>query len=208
LKPELDHLAFLAPNLEQGMEVIESLLGVRPQLGGQHSGRGTHNALLGLGTGVYLEVIAPDPHQPEPKRPRAFGLDEVREPRLGTWIARTTDLTGLVASSRASGYDPGNIVAMSRKRPDGDELRWTMALRDDMPGDGLIPSLIDWGESPHPSDDLSSGGTLVDLRAEHPLPDDIRRILSALQLDLVVTQGPTPALIATIDTDRGRVELR
>ena len=208
MKPELDHLAYVAPDLERGMDAIEELLGVRPQYSGQHIGIGTHNALLALGIGVYLEVIAPDPEQPEPERPRPFGLDSVREPRLATWIARTSDLWGIVASSRRSGYDPGEIVSLGRTRPDGTELRWTMAIRDDTPGDGLVPALIDWGETPHPSTDLPNGGAFAGLRAEHPLLDDIRRILGSLQLDLEVTHGPAPALIASVDTGRGRVELR
>lgn len=208
MKPELDHLAYVSPDLERGMDAIEELLGARPQYGGQHPGLGTHNALLALGNDVYLEVIAPDPDQPKPARARPFGLDAVKQPRLATWIARTSDLPGLVASARTSGYEPGEIVSLSRKRPDGTDLRWKMAIRDDTPGDGLAPALIDWGETPHPSDDLASGGTFAGLRGEHPQPDDIRAILRALQLGLEVNAGPAPRLIASIDTERGRVELR
>jgi len=208
LKPQIDHLAYAAPSLEAGMKAIEELLGVAPVKGGQHEGLGTHNALLGLGTGVYLEIIAPDPDQPTPDRPRPFGVDTVNEPRLATWIARTSELREIVETSRDSGYDPGEIVSLSRRKPDGTLLSWRMALHDEPPGDGIVPPLIDWGETPHPSADLPNGGAFVALRAEHPLPDDIRRILRTLQLDLDVSAGPAPALIATIETERGPIELR
>ncbi len=208
MKPEIDHLAYAVPDLDAGMRAIEKLLGVAPVRGGQHQGLGTHNALIGLGTGVYLEIIAPDPEQPTPERRRPFGVDTVREPRLASWIARTSELREIVESSRTSGYDPGEIISLSRRRPDGTLLSWTMAIRDDPPGDGVVPPLIDWGDTPHPSTDLPHGGRLVGLRAEHPLPDDIRQMLHALQVDLDVSAGAAPTLIATIETELGAIELR
>jgi hypothetical protein len=42
----------------------------------------------------------------------------------------------------------------------------------------------------------------------HPEPSRVRGMLAQLGLDLAVAPGPRPALIATIDGPRGRVELR
>src|SRR5690349_1003202 len=81
-RPRVDHLVWATPDLNRGIDQIENLLGVRPTFGGRHLGRGTHNALLALGNDVYLEIIAPDPEQPDPPTPRAFGVDGVTEPRL------------------------------------------------------------------------------------------------------------------------------
>jgi hypothetical protein len=49
---------------------------------------------------------------------------------------------------------------------------------------------------------------LRDLRAEHPEPEPIRRALAALGAALAVAKGPAPALIATLATPNGVVELR
>jgi hypothetical protein len=74
--------------------------------------------------------------------------------------------------------------------------------------DGLVPFFIDWGSSPHPSLTAAKGATLTQLRAEHPEAPRVQKMLDALGLDLKVTQASTPAIIATIDSPRGRVELR
>jgi hypothetical protein len=52
----LDHLVLAAHSLTQGVEYIREKLGVEPQGGGQHASQGTHNRLLRLDRGCYLEI--------------------------------------------------------------------------------------------------------------------------------------------------------
>jgi len=69
-------------------------------------------------------------------------------------------------------------------------------------------SFIDWGQSPHPARTAASGASLIALRTEHPDAQRVQRLLKKLGLDLPVQSGAAPALVATIDGPRGRVELR
>jgi hypothetical protein len=48
----------------------------------------------------------------------------------------------------------------------------------------------------------------IALRAEHPDARRVQRLLRELGLDLPVQSGAKPALVAVIDSPRGRVELR
>jgi hypothetical protein len=74
--------------------------------------------------------------------------------------------------------------------------------------DGLVPFFIDWAKTPHPAGSATPGLSLIGLRAEHPDPEPVQEALFTLGLDLRVQRGPRPALIATVDSPRGRVELR
>jgi hypothetical protein len=205
---QVDHLVYATPDLNLGIETAETLFGVRATPGGQHPGLGTRNALIALGPASYLEIIGPDPAQPKPAGPRRFGIDDLKAPRLLTWVAKGKSLDTLAAGAKAHGVDLGAVIPGSRTRPDGVVLRWTYTDPQTVLADRLIPYLIDWGTSPHPSATAAKGVTLVGLRAEHPDAETVQRMLKQLGLDLVVTRGPKPALIATFESPKGMVQLR
>jgi hypothetical protein len=198
----LDHLVVAAVNLETGSRWLEERLGVTLQPGGRHTFMGTHNRLLRLGD-AYLEVIAVDPDAPPPPRARWFGLDDFHdpEPRLVHWVARTDDLERAVSQS----LEPlGRITDAER----GD-FRWQITIPDDghLPGDGLVPTLIQW-HGAHPVQRLEdSGCKLISLEGEHPEPARIRASLEALGLELRITQGDRARLRAVISSPRGPVTL-
>jgi hypothetical protein len=205
---EVDHLVYATPDLAVGIRTIESLLGVRATAGGQHPGLGTRNALIALGPNTYLEIIGPDPDQPKLSGPRRFGIDGLTEPRLVGWVAKGTRLEELVSRARAAGVGLGEVIAGSRKRPDGIVLAWRYTDPSVVLEDRLIPYFIDWGTSPHPAASAPRGATLVALRAEHPDAPRVERMLRQIDLDLSVQSGPQAALVATIDSPKGRVVLR
>lgn len=204
----LDHLVYATPDLAETVDRLQALLGVRPGAGGQHPGRGTANALLALGGERYLEVVGPDPDQPAPAEPRWLGVDGLVTPRLVTWSARAHDLATLVAQARGTGLDLGDVIAGSRTRPDGTVLSWELTDPRRVLADGLVPFFIDWGASAHPAATAPSGVTLGELRAEHPEPDAVRDMLRRLDVELPVGRAQTPALVATLQTPHGPVELR
>ena len=204
----LDHLVYAVPDLEAGVAALEQRLGVRASAGGQHPGRGTRNALIALGPDSYLEILAPDPTQPRPAAGRWFGVDEQAPARLAGWAAKGSGLEKVVASAAARGVPLGAVAAGSRQRPDGVTLKWTLTDPGVAPGVALLPFFIDWADSPHPAATAARGPVLISLRAEHPRPDLAREPLAAIGLDLRVEQGPRPALVATLRTVSGLVELR
>src|SRR5215510_12628828 len=204
----VDHIVYGVDDLQAGIDELAGRLGVRAAPGGKHVGRGTHNALLELGGDSYLEIIALDPDQAQAASPVAFALDRIRLPRLVGWATRVTDIELRARQARELGYDPGPVQAMSRRRPDGVLLEWRLTRHTPDPTHLVLPFLIDWGSSPHPSQASTAGVTLVDLRAEHPSPADVRRMLAALDVDLVVDEGAEAVLVATLDSPGGRVVLR
>jgi hypothetical protein len=205
---QVDHLVYATPDLALGVETAEQLFGVRASPGGSHPGEGTRNALLALGPASYFEIIGPDPAQPKPARGRRFGIDEIKAPRLTTWVAKGTDLETFAAGAVAHGVNLGAVIPGSRKRPDGVVLSWRYTDPRVVLADRLVPYFIDWGASPHPSASAARGVTLLSLRAEHPDADRVQPMLRQLGLGLSVVKGVRPALIATFDSPKGRVELR
>jgi hypothetical protein len=204
----VDHLVYATPDLQFGIETIERMTGVRAMPGGQHPGRGTRNALISLGPGVYLEIIGRDPAQPKPPQPPPFGIDDLDEPRLVTWVAKGENLESFAKEAAHAGVKLGEVIDGSRQRTDGVVLSWRYTDPRTVAFDGLVPFFIDWGKTPHPAGAVASGVSLTGLRTEHPDPEPVQKALDTLGLDLRVQRGPRPALIATVDTPRGRVELR
>jgi hypothetical protein len=204
---EIDHLVIGARTLEEGARYVEEHLGVKPSKGGAHPGIGTHNMLLGMGANCYIEVIAPDPAQPDPQHARPFDLDDASlrtmleaEPRLIAYVASTPALDAVVARLGAS--QAGEIKAMSRGN-----LSWRMAFppqRQDM--DNLIPPLIQWEGERAAKHIRDSGWRLTALEAEHPEADSVRAALTTRGLgDTVkVRQSPHPRLVAHLRHRDGR----
>lgn len=203
----VDHLIYAVPDLGRGVEEIEGLLGVRPEPGGRHPEYGTRNALLSLGPETYLEVMAPDPGLERPERGRLFGLDTTEEPWLATWVLRSEAIEVDAARARARGVPLGPVRAGARERPDGTTVSWRLTDPYATPRDGVVPFLIAWSETPHPAGSAPPAGALVSLRAEHPQPEAVREALEALGVEMRVEPGPRARLVATVATDRGRVEV-
>jgi hypothetical protein len=125
-----------------------------------------------------------------------------------TWAARGNDLEGLRSRDLGDGASIGGVFPASRQQPDGVILSWHLTNPFTVLGGGLVPFFIDWGDTPHPAGAAVQGATLVALRAEHPDPEGVRVMLEQLELELPLSAGPEPALVATIEGLNGQVELR
>jgi hypothetical protein len=204
----IDHLVYAASDLERGMKEIEALTGISPTPGGQHPGRGTRNALIALGDDVYLEIVAPDPRQATAPIRRWLGVDAVATSRLTTWAAKAAGLYDLRKHALEHDVPVGEVHAAARERSDGTKLAWRLTEPEPLVASGVVPFFIDWGESPHPARSAAHGASLVDFRMEHPAVAEVQRMLHVLGLDVAVTWGERPSLVAVIEGPHGRVELR
>ena len=205
----IDHMVFAVTDLDDGIEQLESATGVRAEFGGSHPGQGTHNALLSLGPRVYLEILAPDPKQSDPRSMQSLGLSEQRSSRLITWAVRAPNMDKLVQQAAERGTKLQIPSSGTRKRSDDQLLSWrSTELADDRRGDGLAPFFIDWGTTEHPAATSPKGVRLVALRIQHPSPESVQSLFDSLDVPLIIQRGPDVALIAVLDSPRGRVELR
>jgi hypothetical protein len=224
---ELDHLVVTARTLDEGVRYLADTLGVEPAGGGAHAAMGTHNRLLGLWGGAYLEVIAIDPQaeheragaddRAPPARPRWFALDDPamrarleRGPYLAHWVARVPRPKDLGRWQAQYPARIASVIPMSR----GD-LTWRLTVPEDgaFPswdgiGDGIVPTLIQWDTAAHPSARLPQTGlALKALRARHPRADELRAHLEWLGADRLIeleqSADGTAALTAEFETPAG-----
>ncbi|MEM7798903.1 MAG: VOC family protein [Chloroflexota bacterium] len=206
----LDHLVIGAHTLEEGVAYVESLFGVTMPYGGEHPHMGTHNCLMQLGNGVFLEIIALNPQMMPPSRPRWFGLDDpfVRgqlkeKPRLISWVVNTPDVK--VVAGDAS-FSFGEITPLSRG-----SLNWLFALPEDgrLLAGGAVPYTIEWKTTPHPAGQMADlGCRLSRLEIFHPHASWLNSILMEIGASQLVDiheigQNETFQLKAIIDTPLG-----
>jgi hypothetical protein len=202
----LDHLVLATRDLAATVAEFTRRTGVAPAPGGAHVGNGTRNYLVGLGGRAYLEIIGPDPEQPAPRSSRIFGTAGLDSPRTITWAISPPDLDAAVANVRARGYDPGDVRKMNRRRPDGTLLEWRLTDGGTPHPSGLVPFLIDWGGTTHPSASGLPVTPLLELTATAADPAEVRALLTALGTDLAVSEGPA-GFSYTLDTPKGPVVL-
>ncbi len=209
---QLDHLTVIAPSLMDGVAHVRACLGIDVPYGRVHPDMGTHNHLLRLGDGVYLEVIAVNPGAPPPDRPRWFGLGDRnavqaawdRGRRLRGWVARTADIDTVL---------PEHEHILGRKtRLSGGSSFYFFSLPPDgaLPLGGIAPSVIDRGGRPPSIAAMADLG--AELRAviiEHPSPDEVAALYEKLGIENPpeVRKGDQFRYRAQIQTPGGLKEL-
>ncbi|WP_147103565.1 VOC family protein [Tateyamaria sp. syn59] len=195
-----DHLVVGGRTLEAARAHVEEALGVQMQPGGEHAVFQTHNALMGLEDGLYLEAIAPNPNVPEPTRPRWYDLDRFEGlARLSNWACAVTDMDNALDEMPEGAGAP---VAMRRGN-----LSWRMAVSKDgtTPFDNLWPALIEWPTGVHPARQLvPTGVRLRRFTVSHPDGDALAAALEQHFADdrVLIETGPV-GLHAQFDTPHG-----
>ncbi|MDG2028882.1 MAG: ATP-dependent helicase HrpB [Acidimicrobiales bacterium] len=203
LEATIDHLVFATPDLDATVREIRESWGVDPTDGGSHDGRGSRNVLLALGGATYLEVIGPDPAQPDPSGPRPFGLDDLTEPTLVTWAAGVPAIDVWIEWARGRGLDPGDAFSMSRTTPQGATLEWRLTTPS-ADGAGVLPFLIEWPGAT-PAATSATGCSLMSLELRHPDPA-IGSRLREYAVPVEIQRGDA-GLTASLITPAGMVTL-
>ena len=217
---KLDHLVIAARTLEEGAQFIAAKFGVETAPGGAHPLMRTHNRLLNLWSGAYLEVIAVDPFAAavDSPRPRLFALDDPamhrrleQGPQLVHWVARVDRPKSLDRWRKQYPERIPPVAAMSR----GGNT-WGLTVPDDgaFPvwqgaGDGVLPSLIQWDTPRHPGSTLPQMGVaLRTLTGFHPQAEALAEQLTWLGAAHLMHVEPTagaPVLVAQFDLPDGSV---
>ncbi|MEM9502021.1 MAG: VOC family protein [Pseudomonadota bacterium] len=205
----LDHLVWLAGDLDAACAQFEALSGVAPDYGGVHPG-GTHNAIVGLGDKMYLEIAAPMPEaEAGAGHPWVDAARQRPEPHLYSYCMRSTGLLSTLAEEvKAAGIKAFGPLPGSRTTPEGQTLKWQLFIPV-LPGAGsIIPFHIDWQDTPHPARTSSSPLTLTGFHVKHAEPERFRDAMSLLAPGVRLERSESHSrLIARLSTPLGPVTL-
>jgi hypothetical protein len=191
----IDHIIIGVSDLDAGIAAFERATGVVPLRGGRHPMRGTENALVSLGGGVYLEIIAPQPDaQPNEM---VTGLRALKAPALIGWAVHVVDAKESAALLAGHGFMTSPPQPGSRVTPQGATLAWsTFNLQKPMAN---APFFIEWAATTtHPSVTSPGGCTLASFSVSDPAGDDLGRLLGTLGVKADVRKAEHPSMHLTI----------
>jgi hypothetical protein len=205
----IDHLVYSVPDLDKAMDDLENLLGIRPIFGGHHTTKGTKNALLNLGEGCYLEILAVDDQNKDIQPPRWMGIDLIEKPKMTRWCLKSNNLENDAKVIKAHLNTMGEISGGQREIGDGKLLKWEMILPLAAPEVELIPFMVNWGNSTaHPTDGLEAKCQLLKLELTHPSPDSLITLFKNLSLSpFKIEKGEEVKILAHLRCPNGLVQL-
>ena len=204
-RTQLDHIVVAIRNLDEGVAQFRELTGVEAGVGGKHPGRGTENALVSVGGGSYLEIIAPQ------KDARLSAADarmrELASLTIVDWAVRVTDVDAAIASLKTSGFATSRPQPGARLTPSGERLDWMTFGLTGAQIDGA-PFFIRWSPNTrHPSTTAPGGCVLEGLLVHDPAADRLSAALKALGVSRVTVETGGARIEATIGCGPKRATL-
>lgn len=180
--PKLDHIMLGAPDLDRAIAAFKTATGVAPVKGGQHPGRGTQNALVSLGNGTYLEIIAPTHERTSDEL--ASMLQKLDGLTPVGWALHVSDAASTRDALAKAGVTVTPLQPGSRITPAGERLAWTTF---DVEGFEAAPFFIQWDrQTRHPSTTSPGGCTIETFSVADPAGADLLRALRSIGADTVV----------------------
>ncbi len=136
-----DHFIILVGDLNRGIETFRKV-GFEVQPGGEHPAYGSHNALVALADGTYLELVA---FRDPALAAKTFWGDLVRKLEIhegfGNSVLASNDLANDIQAIRKRGLEVADSKPGSRTRPDGQMVAWHTAVVGGTIS-GFLPFLI------------------------------------------------------------------
>jgi catechol 2,3-dioxygenase-like lactoylglutathione lyase family enzyme len=169
----IDHIVIAAPDLTLAQKSYETL-GFTVVPGGRHP-VGTHNALIALVDGSYIELIAF--YEPNPRH--KWWLPLQKGGGLVDFCMQTDDLLGDTAAWRRAGVAIDDPSPLSRVRPDGYQLKWVLSI----PREGCK------GVAPFLIQDETPREERVPRQTRHPTGATGIGVLTVAVSDLAVVRG-------------------
>jgi hypothetical protein len=145
----LDHVMYVVADLDGAARRIRFEHGLDSYPGGEHVGFGTHNRIIPLGPGQYVELMAVKDEGVAQRNPVGRNILQWADEGEGfrVWCLATDDID---AVAMRLDIEPR---PWTRALPDGSELRWRLVGAEQAMADPSLPLFIQWDVPPtdHPS---------------------------------------------------------
>jgi len=136
-----DHFIILVNDLAAAMQTYRRL-GFDARAGGEHPAFGSHNALVALADGAYVELVAFKDAALAAQTFWRAGVERLRVSEgFGGYALASNDIADDVPQLRQRALNYDEPQAGSRVRPDGQRVAWRTALFGGSPI-GALPFLI------------------------------------------------------------------
>jgi hypothetical protein len=198
---QIDHLMLGIDDLDRGVKAFEAATGVKPVYGGKHPG-GTHNALVSLGDGMYLEILAVQRGVTVPADYADLKKMKTLTP-IG-WAVSSRDTAELRNRLSAADIAVSEPVGGSRTTPTGSTLSWqSFALNE---SSSEVPFFIVWSEqTAHPSTTSPIGCKLQQWSIASPRANDLEKLRRALDLRIDVAEAKATSMRLSLTCPKGEV---
>ena len=198
----VDHVIIGIRSLDAGIKEFTDRTGVTPVRGGRHPGAGTENALVSLGNGVYLEIIAVVPGDTPARWASLLGMERLT---AAGWAIQTKNAAAIVDRLKTAGVPHMGPTPGSRETPDGKLLTWQSAAVGG-PGLEAAPFLIEWGAgTTHPSKSAPGGCVLTRMSLADPGHAKLNQYFTLVGLGFSAEPGSARGLSFTLTCPKGVV---
>ena len=206
ISTQIDHLILGINNLQKGVQYFEDRTGVKPQFGGEHPAFGTHNELVSLDKGAYLEIIAPKPDLPAIESPFG-GLEPLEDLTIIGWAIRVTDLPTLEQQFNQAGVVHSGIHQGHRKTRTGQLIQWETIFPNIRGKTSIDPFFISWNDMTiHPSGSTPPGCQIESLKTGLTGLEPIDQIVQSLSFSVAVKEIGKSLRQFTLNTPKGLVD--